>query len=114
MSRFDSAMALFEINNLLGCFFILKGTEMNLKGKIKKLQTAIMHQGLIVTINQTQFYSEEQKRLINVYRLATKVTYIKNNGETGTKDYEILNTCSAVDLVMCLVDIYNEVKNHDE
>lgn len=40
----------------------------NLKGKVKKLQTAIVQRGLIIKINQNQFYSDDQKRMITIYR----------------------------------------------
>ena len=32
---------------------------MNLKGKMKKLQTAIVKTGLVIKINTNQFYSDE-------------------------------------------------------
>ena len=82
----------------------------NLKGKMKKLQTAIVKSGLVIKINQNQFYSAEQCRMITSYRIITPVEcYNPGKKEWKTKDYEILKTCSMVDLIYCLLDIYKAV-----
>ena len=93
-------------------FIAMKGDDCvaNLKGKMKKLQTAIIKCGMIVKINQNQFYSEEQSRMITSYRIVTPVyCYNKFSGEWETRDYEILKTCSMVDVIYCLLDIYKAV-----
>lgn len=74
----------------------------NLKGKVKKLQTAIVQRGLIIKINQNQFYSEDQKRMITIYRIFTPV-------EWKTEDYEILKTASIQEVIFCLLEIYKAV-----
>ena len=82
----------------------------NLKGKVKKLQTAIMQRGLIIKINQNQFYSEEQKRLITVYAIKTPVcTYKKKKMEWTVEDLEVLRTASLPEVIYCLADIYKAV-----
>ena len=82
----------------------------NLKGKVKKLQTAIVQRGLIIIINQNQFYSEDQKRMITIYRIITPVyTFKKNRQEWKTEDYEILKTASISEVIFCLLEIYKEV-----
>lgn len=82
----------------------------NLKGKVKKLQTAIVQSGLIIKINQNQFYSEDQKRMITIYRVLTPVyNFKKNKQEWKTEDYEILKTASMPDVIFCLLEIYKEV-----
>ena len=82
----------------------------NLKGKVKKLQTAIVKRGMVIKINQNQFYSEEQSRMITSYRIITPVAcYNAGKQEWKTKDYEILKTCSMVDVISCLLDIYKAV-----
>lgn len=82
----------------------------NLKVKVKKLQTAIVQRGLIIKINQHQFYSEDQKRMITIYRILTPVyTFKKNRQEWKTEDYEILKTASITDIIFCLIDIYKAV-----
>lgn len=82
----------------------------NFKGKIKKLQTAIVKRGLVVKINQNQFYSEDQKRMITAYAILTPVTYYKpKKAEWATMDYEIIRTCSIVEVITCLLDIYKAV-----
>lgn len=82
----------------------------NLKGKVKKLQTAIVQRGLIIKINQNQFYSEDQKRTITMYRILTPVyTFKKNRQEWKMEDFEILKTASITDVIFCLIDIYKAV-----
>lgn len=82
----------------------------NLKGKVKKLQTAIVQRGLIVKINHNQFYSEDQKRMITIYRIITPVcTFKKNKQEWETEDYEILKTSSIPEVIFCLFEIYKAV-----
>lgn len=94
-------------------FFIArKGDDRvaNLKGKMKKLQTAIIKCGMVVKINQNQFYSVDQNRMITSYRIITPVCcYNKFSKEWKTRDYEILKTCSMVDVIYCLLDIYKAV-----
>lgn len=93
-------------------FIATKGDDRvaNLKGKMKKLQTAIIKCGMVVKINQNQFYSEDQNRMITSYRIITPVCcYNKFSREWKTRDYEILKTCSMVDVIYCLLDIYKAV-----
>ena len=83
---------------------------MGLKGKMKKLQTAIVNSGLIIKINQRQFYSADQERMITIYQIYTPVDYCsEKSGEWKIKDYEILHTCSVADVIYCLLDIYKAV-----
>lgn len=83
---------------------------MNLRGKIKKLQTAIVKTGLVIKINQNQFYSAEQNRMITSYRICTPVDYFSEKyQEWKVTDYEILKTCSVPEVVFCLLDIYEAV-----
>ena len=82
----------------------------NLRGKMKKLQTAIIKRGMVVKINQNQFYSKDQNRIITSYRIITPIEcYNQGKGEWKNKDYEILKTCSMVDVIYCLLDIYKAV-----
>lgn len=83
---------------------------MRLGQTVKKLQTAIIKSGLVIKINRSEFYSADQKRLITQYHICTPVYYRKKNGNWGTKDHEILKTCSVPDVIYCLVDIYEAVK----
>ena len=83
---------------------------MNLNGRMKKLQTAIVKAGFVVKINTNQFYSDEQKRMITSYRICNPITYFSERyQEWKTMDFEILTTCSMIDLVLCLLDIYKAV-----
>lgn len=82
----------------------------NLKGKVKKLQTAIVQRGLIIKINQNQFYGKEQKRMITIYRIITPVyTFKEKKQEWKTEDHEILKTSSIPEVIFCLIDIYKAV-----
>lgn len=83
---------------------------MNLKGRMKKLQTAIVKTGLVIKINTNQFYSDDQKRMITSYRICTPITYFsKRYQEWKTTDYEILKSCSMPEIIFCLMDIYKAV-----
>ena len=84
---------------------------MNLKGKMKKLQTAIIKTGLVIKINSYQFYSDDQKRMITSYSICTPITYYApRKEEWKNTDYEILKTCSMPEVIYCLLDIYKAVK----
>lgn len=83
---------------------------MNINGKMKKLQMAILNTGLAIAINRTQFYSVEQKRFIPMISLSTKVFhYYEKTCEWKDQTFEIIRTSSQVDALMCLVDIYKAV-----
>ncbi len=85
---------------------------MNLNGKMKKLQTAIVKAGLVIKVNTHQFYSADQKRMISSYSVCTPVTYYApRKEEWKVMDYEILKTCSMPEVIFCLLDIYKAVKS---
>lgn len=65
-----------------------------------KLQTALKQKGVIVYINTSQFYSEEQDRFIKMYR----VLY---------KKQQLINTASQVKVVRALNELWQEVKNEE-
>lgn len=82
----------------------------NLRGLTKKLQTAILQTGLVVKINTYQFYSQEQKRMISKYQITTPVSRQNSVGEWKHTDYEILSTCSVIEVVECLNEVYQKMK----
>lgn len=82
---------------------------MNLNAIMKKLQKAITSKGLVIKINTSQFYSEDQGRMINIYHLITPTWQQCRDGTMRTKDYEILRTASGIDVVNCLADIHKAV-----
>lgn len=83
---------------------------MNLKGRMKKLQNAIVKTGFVVKVNTRQFYSAEQKRMITSYSITTPAeSYSERKHEWKVVDYEILRTCSTPDVIFCLLDIYKAV-----
>lgn len=82
---------------------------MNLSQIMKKLQRAIMKKGLVIKIGTTQFYSQEQNRMITIYILSTRV--LQNvRGEWKERNYEIFRSASQIEIVECLNDIWQAVK----
>ncbi len=83
---------------------------MNLKSIMRKLQRAILQNNLVIKIGTTQFYSTEQKRMITMYILSTRITYRNTQGEWKERDYEILRSASQIGIVNCLNDIWQAVR----
>ena len=77
---------------------------------MRKLQRAILQKGLVIKIGSTQFYSAEQKRMITIHILSTRITYRNTHGELKEKDYEILRSASQIEIVNCLNDIWQAVR----
>ena len=83
---------------------------MNISGTIKKLQKAILHKGLAISINRNQFYSPDKGCFIPIISLITRVTYYSEKKEEWKeKNFEIIRTTSQIDVLECLVDIYKAV-----
>ena len=72
----------------------------DLSNTLYKLQLALKQKGIIVLINTSQFYSEEQDRIIKMY-------IIKQNKK------EIIKTSSIVKAVKALNNIWQEVKENE-
>lgn len=66
-----------------------------------KLQTALKQKGVLVYINTSQFYSEEQDRFIKMY------TIIQNKKK-------LINTASQIKVVRTLNEIWQEVKDNEK
>lgn len=86
----------------------------NIKQTIKKLQTALLNKGKIYKIATYQFYSEEQYRLITGYRITEKRPYKKKNGEIGEKDFELINTCSEIEVLTWFAEKWKEEQGDKE
>lgn len=82
---------------------------MNLNTTMKKLQRAILSTDLVIKIRTSQFYSPEQGRMITVWILSTPTLQKGRNG-WRMRDYEILRSASAVEVVKCLVEIWQQTK----
>ena len=82
---------------------------MNFNATMKKLQRAILSTGLVIKIGTSQFYSQEQGRMITMWILSTPTL---QNGRNGwqMRDYEILRTVSAVETVKCLENVWEQMK----
>ena len=72
----------------------------DLSNTLYKLQLALKQKGIIVLINTSQFYSEEQDRIIKMYNI------------TQNKK-EIIKTSSIVKAVKALNNIWQEVKENE-
>ena len=72
----------------------------DLANTLYKLQLALKQKGIIVLINTSQFYSEEQDRIIKMYRI------IQNKKE-------IIKTSSIVKAVKALNNLWQEVKENE-
>lgn len=83
---------------------------MNLNAIMRKLQRAILQKGLVIKIGSTQFYSKEQNRMITIHILSTRITYRNTHGEWKERDYEILRSASQIEIVNCLNDIWQAVR----
>ena len=83
---------------------------LNMNSIMRKLQRAILQTGLVIKIDTTQFYSPEKKRMITIYILSTRVLQKNRRGEWKEKDYEILRTASQIEVVNCLNDIWQAVR----
>lgn len=83
---------------------------MKLNVVMRKLQRAILQTGLVIKIGTTQFYSAEQKRMITMYNLSTRINYRNTHGEWKERDYEILRSASQIEIVNCLNDIWQAVR----
>lgn len=82
----------------------------NLHAISKKLQTAILRTGLVIKLNTSQFYSPEQCRMITAYVLSTPTWQRREEGWV-VKDYQILRTCSQVEVVECLKNIWEQIRD---
>lgn len=83
---------------------------MNINSIIRKLQRAMLQKGLIVKIGTSQFYSKEQNRMITMYTLSTRIAYKNSRDEWKERDYEIIKSASQIDIVKCLNDIWQAVR----
>ena len=72
----------------------------DLSNTLYKLQLALKQKGIIVLINTSQFYSEEQDRIIKMY-------IIKQNKK------EIIKTSSIVKALKALNNLWQEVKENE-
>ena len=73
-----------------------------LKSIVYKLQKALILKGRYITINQTQFYSEQLDKMCTKYILREKQEI---HGEI--KNITILETFKMVDIINCLADLLN-------
>lgn len=73
---------------------------MNLRRTMFKLQTALIHQGKPVKINQAQSYFQDSGKMVTKYMLRIP-------GEGDGKDVTILETYKAAEVVQMLAGMLN-------
>lgn len=73
------------------------GVNIDTKSLMFKLQKALKSKGIIVYINTSQFYSEQQDRLITMYSI------VRNKKQ-------IIRTASQLKVITTLQEIWEEVK----
>lgn len=76
---------------------------LNIQTKINKLLKALRHKGIVYKMNTSQFYSEEQDRLI------TKMIIWEEHPKRDGEEFY-----SKVELLKFLVERWKEVNNHGE
>lgn len=75
---------------------------------IGKLQSAILSAGGVVKVNTHQFHSKEQNRMVTSYSvIVPKWSAFKQK----IVDHELLKTCSTVEVVKCLADMLEGLRN---
>ena len=79
---------------------------------MRKLQRATVSNGFVISLDTTQFYSEDQKRMITMYILSIKAYENTRKGWRDTR-YEILRTASQVDIIKCLSDIWTSIRERN-
>lgn len=72
-------------------------------GTINKLQTALNRRGYQILINRTQFYSQQQKRAITIY----KVSQSQFDAELGkAKNTEIFSSASQIQVMLFMRNLW--------
>lgn len=84
---------------------------MNYLRTARQIQTGLIHKGIRYRLNTSQFFSEEQNRMITVYSVTEKQAYKKKNGEMSMKDVQLLRTCSQVDVLKWFAAEWERVKD---
>lgn len=86
---------------------------MNIKGKMKRIQSAILSYGLVIGIHQRQFYSDDKKCMITIYKLTTPVCTRGKDGKWKKAEHKILDSASVMDVFQCLLDIFEAVRHRE-
>lgn len=75
---------------------------------IRKLQTAILNNGVKIKVNTNQFFSKEQNRILTSYTV-TERKWSDFKGKMT--DQVILKTCSTVEVVKFLASMLEGLRN---
>lgn len=77
---------------------------------IHKLQVALNSKGCRIMLNRTQFYSEEQKRPVTIYKVSQAI-YDEKSGRY--KHEEIFSSASEIQEVLFLRNLWYAVQGKD-
>lgn len=78
---------------------------MNLKAMAKKLQTALCHKGVHVSINQFQYYSDKAERMVTKF-VVTQPKYVSK--EKKWKNVTICESYQMIDVVKSLAGLLKD------
>ena len=78
---------------------------------IKKLQLAILNNGVKVKVNQNQFFIKEQNRMATCYTVTQRKW---SDSKRRMADIVVLKTCSTVEVIKFLAKMLEELKNESE
>lgn len=77
---------------------------------IHKLQIALNSRGMRILCNRSQFYSEQQKRPVTVYKVAQSIS----NPETGKNMHkELFSSASEIQVVLFLRNLWYLINGLD-
>lgn len=79
---------------------------MNIRAKINKLQLFLAINGVELKINQYQHYSEEQKRMKNIYCICTPVY---DNLINAKRNRQLFSTSSQIGIIQIFAMMAKEV-----
>ena len=74
----------------------------SLRALVKKLQTALLHKGVKIKINQMQTYSAKNDRMV------TKYVVYEYRPDEKPKNVTLLETYQIADVVKLLVGLYSD------
>ena len=78
---------------------------MNLKAMAQKLQTALCHKGVHVSINQYQYYSDKAERMVTKF-VITRPMYVE--AEEKIKNVTICESYQMIDVVKKLAGLLKD------
>lgn len=76
--------------------------------QIQLLQKALLMEGVIVTINISEFYSVDKNKMVKRYFVKRQIQDPDNDNRSSM--VELFNSCSQIQVTLFLRDLYFETK----